>query len=107
MGWVEWDLTTRAVSYTSFFTIEMGKTWVLPSFKQILIDSCQEFMNVTDKAKDKPRTALVTRVADQIRQAVNGTDATLPEDLEKVHHFSRKPAGDSLISLGYPDMVRK
>ena len=98
---------TRAVSYTLFCAYDMGKTWVLPSFKQILIDSCQEFMNVMDKAKDKPRTALVTRVADQICQAVNRTDATLPEDLEKVHHFSRTPAGNSLISLGYPDMVRK
>jgi hypothetical protein len=62
----------------------MGKTWVLPSFKQILIDSCEEFMHATDKVKDKPRTALITRVADEIRQAVIDTDATLPDDLEKV-----------------------
>jgi hypothetical protein len=62
----------------------MGKTWVLPSFKQILIDSCKEFMHTTDKVKDKPRTALITRVVDEIRQAVIDTDATLPNDLEKV-----------------------
>ena len=42
------------------------------------------FINATDKVKDKPQTALITRVADEIRQAVIDTDATLPDDLEKV-----------------------
>lgn len=62
----------------------MGKTWVLRAFKQILIDSSEEYMNTTDKVKDKPRTALVTRVADEIRQVVDGTDTRLPDELEKV-----------------------
>src|SRR5260370_40008646 len=62
----------------------MGKGWVLPSFKDILIDTCQEFLNSTDKGKDKKRSSLITRVAGEIRQAIEGTTDTLPEDLEKV-----------------------
>ena len=41
--------------------------WVLPSFKQILIDASDEYVANTDKSKDKPRTALIARVADEIR----------------------------------------
>jgi hypothetical protein len=65
----------------------MGKTWVLSSFKQLLIDASEEFMNTSDKAKDKPRTALVARVADQIRQIVDGTEDRLPDELEKVKYI--------------------
>jgi hypothetical protein len=58
--------------------------WVLPSFKQILIDASDEYVANTDKSKDKPRTALIARVADDIRQAVDGTNDKLPDDLHKV-----------------------
>jgi hypothetical protein len=62
----------------------MGKAWVLSSFKHLLIDSCQEYINSTDKSKEKSRTALITRVAVEIRHAVEGTTEGLPDDLEKV-----------------------
>ena len=58
--------------------------WVLPSFKQILIDASDEYVANTDKSKDKPRTALIARVAEEIRQAIDGTNDKLPEDLHKV-----------------------
>jgi hypothetical protein len=62
----------------------MGRAWVLPSFKHILIDSCQEYLNSTNKGKEKTRSALITRVSGEIRHAVEGTTDKLPEDLEKV-----------------------
>jgi hypothetical protein len=62
----------------------MGKTWVLPSFKNILIDASQEFLNSTDKGKDKARTALVMRIAGEVREAVATSGDPLPEELEKV-----------------------
>ena len=64
----------------------MGRTWVQPSFKNILIDACQEYLNTTDKGKEKLRSALITRVAEEIRLVVAGTADTLPEDTEKVHY---------------------
>jgi len=67
---------------TSPFT--MGKAWVLPSFKNILIDTCQEFLQSTDKSKEKTRSSLITRVAGEVCQVIEGTTDTLPEDLEKV-----------------------
>jgi hypothetical protein len=84
----------------------MGRTWVLPAFKHILIEASQEFMDATDKAKGKPRTALVNRVADEIRHAVNGTDATLPDELEKVEFILPNHADQFLTLIGGPDLVR-
>lgn len=61
--------------------------WVLPLFKQILIDALDEYVANTDKSKDKPRTALITKVADKIRQAVDGDNHKLPKDLHKVRRI--------------------
>jgi hypothetical protein len=62
----------------------MGKTWVLPGFKNILVESSNEYLKSTDKGKDKARTSLIVRVAGKIRQAVEETNDSLPDDLEKV-----------------------
>jgi len=62
----------------------MGKAWVLPSFKQILINASDEFVRSTDKGKNKARTALINRVAEEIREVVQDTTDKLPDDLEKV-----------------------
>jgi hypothetical protein len=66
----------------------MGKPWVLPSFKQILIDSSNEYVNTTDKGRDKARTTLISRVAAEIRNTIDGTVQTVPTDLEKVPFMS-------------------
>src|ERR1700733_6798828 len=66
----------------------MGKPWVLPSFKQILIDSSNEYVNTTDKGRDKARTTLISRVAAEIRNTIDGTVETVPTDLEKVQFMS-------------------
>ena len=62
----------------------MGKAWVLPSFKQILINASDEFVRSTDKGKNKARTALINRVTEEIREVVQDTTDKLPDDLEKV-----------------------
>ena len=62
----------------------MGKAWVLPSFKQILINASDEFVRSTDKGKNKARTALINRVAEEICEVVQDTTDKLPDDLEKV-----------------------
>ena len=72
------------VSQLFTLTSTMGKTWVLPSFKNILIDSCQEYVNTTDKGKEKTRSTLIARVAGEVREVVEGTSDTVPDDLEKV-----------------------
>ena len=62
----------------------MVNKWVLPVFKDILIDASEEYLNSTDKSKDKTRTAMINRVAGDIRMAIEGTQDSLPDDLEKV-----------------------
>ena len=93
----------------------MGKTWVLPSFKHILIDFSEEYLNKTDKGKDKARSALVTTVAHDIRDAVKDTGDSLPDDLEKVgispYHYCKTPTNvPSLSEHGFkmrlPDMPK-
>jgi hypothetical protein len=106
MGW--WE--TFIPSF-HFATLSMGNnTWVLPSFKQILIDASDEYMKNTDKEKGKPRTALIARVADEIRQVVDDTNDKLPDDLHKVCfillYISASLNPDVNVS-GYPHMVRK
>ena len=61
---------------------------MLPSFKQILIDSSNEYVNTTDKGRDKARTTLISRVAAEIRNTIDGTVETVPTDLRKVQFMS-------------------
>lgn len=78
----------------------MGKPWVLPSFKQILIDSSAEYLTTSNKEKAKDRTIFINRIVEEIRQAVVGTNDTLPDDLPKVHcspTYSRR-AGNDIVS---------
>lgn len=82
---VQWEGKTHVLSYFRSSTVNMGHNqWVLPSFKQILIDASDEYVANTDKTKGKPRTVLIERVAEEIRQAVDGTNDKLPDDLHKV-----------------------
>jgi hypothetical protein len=82
---IQWEGRTHVLSYIRSSTINMGHNqWVLPSFKQILIDASDKYVAHTDKLKGKPRTALIERVAEEICQAVDGTNDKLPNNLHKV-----------------------
>jgi hypothetical protein len=57
--------------------------WVQPSFKQTLLDHCDEYLDTTDRGNDKSRSKLITKVANDIL-AIAADQAALPIDLEKV-----------------------
>jgi hypothetical protein len=63
-------------------TATMVKKWVNDSFKSILQDNCQAYLESNDLGKHKARTQLINEVAEKIREAAPGSD--LPADLNKV-----------------------
>lgn len=58
--------------------------WVHASFKQTLLDSCDDYMETNDRGTDKSRSKLITRVAKEITDIAQERSETLPDDLEKV-----------------------
>lgn len=60
----------------------MVRKWVNESFKSILLDNCQAYLDSNDMGKHKTRTLLINEVAQKIRDAALGSD--LPNDLNKV-----------------------
>jgi hypothetical protein len=60
----------------------MVKKWVEESFKSILLDNCQAYLDSNDMGKHKTRTLLINEVAQKIRDAAPGSD--LPNNLNKV-----------------------
>ena len=59
--------------------------WVHMSFKEILLSYCDEFLESSDCVPDRTRSQLITKVSNEIADiAKELTDASLPEDLEKV-----------------------
>ena len=58
--------------------------WVLESFKHILVDSCDEYFNTSDRSNDKSRSKLITRVANNIAAIAQDKKERVPDDLEKV-----------------------
>ena len=63
----------------------MVRKWVNDSFKSILQDNCQEYLQSNDMGKHKARTELINEVAQKIREAAPGFD--FPNDLNKVCDF--------------------
>lgn len=62
--------------------------WVLESFKHILVDSCDEYFDTSDRGNDKSRSKLITRVANDIAAIAQDTKEHVPDDLEKVKCLS-------------------
>ena len=62
--------------------------WVHKSFKQTLLDNCDEYLETTDRGTDKTRSKLITRVTQDIAAIAEGKSVPLPDDLEKVHHLT-------------------
>ena len=58
--------------------------WVFPSFRQTLIDACDEFLETNDRGTDKKRTEVIKRVCKDIIDIAQAKQETLPDDLEKV-----------------------
>ena len=71
-----------------FITMAPYARWVLPSFKQTLLGACDEYMTTNDRGNDKTRSKLITRVAKDITDIVEGNEGErVPDDLEKVGNY--------------------
>jgi hypothetical protein len=66
--------------------------WVVPSFKDILVDSCDEYLDSSDRGNDKTRSALIARVTKDIADIADKERASVPNDLEKVIYSSMVPS---------------
>ncbi len=60
--------------------------WVHSSFRQTLLDYCNDYLDTSDRGSDKTRSKLITRVAQEITSIADAQveAVTLPDDLEKV-----------------------
>jgi hypothetical protein len=58
--------------------------WVLPSFRTILIDHCNEFLASSDRGNDKARTKLISQVSKNITDIAQETREAVLDNLEKV-----------------------
>jgi hypothetical protein len=58
--------------------------WVYPSFKEILIAACDEYVASNDRGNDKQRSNLIARVARDIADVPLKKEEVVPDDLEKV-----------------------
>ena len=58
--------------------------WVHDSFKHILVDSCDRYLQTNDRGIDKGRSKFIAQVAADIAESIHEGNITLPNDLEKV-----------------------
>ena len=58
--------------------------WVHDSFKHILDDSCDGYLQINDHGIDKGRSKFIAQVAADIADSARKGNVTLPNDLEKV-----------------------
>ena len=58
--------------------------WVNPSFKHLLVDHCDEYLDTSDRGTNKSRSKLITRIANDIAAIARGEKEDVPDDLEKV-----------------------
>ena len=58
--------------------------WVHDSFKHILVDSCDGYLQTNDCGIDKGRSKFIAQVAADIADSAHKGNVTLPNDLEKV-----------------------
>jgi hypothetical protein len=79
--------------------------WLHTSFKQTLLDSCDEFLESSDRGNDKTRTKLITRVSKDITDIATGNGAPIPDDVEKVITHNLALTAYSLMFPVCPHMV--
>lgn len=72
--------------FTCLKTITMAPyaRWVLPSFRTILVNHCNDYLNSSDRGTDKARSKLITEVAKDITDIAQQREENIPDDLEKV-----------------------
>ena len=58
--------------------------WVHDLFKDLLHDSCDEYLQSSDRGQDKMWTKLITRVSTNIAEITSDNNVMVPDNLEKV-----------------------
>jgi hypothetical protein len=58
--------------------------WVLPCFKQVLMDHCDEYLDTSDRGSDKSQSKLITQVANNITAVGKDKKEAVLDDIEKV-----------------------
>ena len=58
--------------------------WVRPSFRTILINYCDEYLECNDRSAEKPRSKLITKVSQEITDIAKANNEPLPDEVEKV-----------------------
>ena len=71
--------------------------WVHPSFRQILLDHCNEYINSSDRGSDKTWSKLITRVSKDITDIAEVIP--LPSDIEKVINWSISVSSNTDLCL--------
>jgi len=64
--------------------------WVHLSFRKILLDHCDEYIDSSDRGSDKTQSKLITRVSKEITEISEAAVEVipLPSDVEKVTNLS-------------------
>ena len=65
-------------------TMSAYTRWVHDSFRYILVDSCDGYLQTNDHGIDKGHSKFIAQVAVDIADSAHKGDMTLPNDLEKV-----------------------
>ena len=65
-------------------TMSRYTRWVHDSFKHILVDSCDGYLQTNDRGIDKGCSKFIAQVAADIADSAGESDVALPNDLEKV-----------------------
>jgi hypothetical protein len=79
--------------------------WVLPSFREILVGACDEYLESNDRGTDKKRSKLITRIAKDLTDIAQEKGEQLPDDLEKVTMMACARSKSSLIFPVCPHLV--
>lgn len=59
--------------------------WVHDSFRHVLVDACDEYLETNDRNSDKTRSKLISRISKEITSIAKTNNESLPDELEKVH----------------------
>jgi hypothetical protein len=86
----------------STITMSPYARWVVPSFKDILINSCDEYPDSSNRGNDKTWSTLIARVTKDITNIADKEWVSVPNDLEKVIYSSMVP---SHANYRYPQCV--
>ena len=79
--------------------------WVLPSFREILVGACDEYLESNDRGTNKKRSKLITRIAKDLTDIAQEKGEQLPDDLEKVMMMACARPKSSLIFPVCPHLV--